>query len=144
MAAIIVEPPSGKKDQGWIAEKPPFAYDNWFYNLVYQWLLWIDFITYTPNLQVTKVANYTAVFPVRTVLADPTGGTFAVIFDLAANFKAGHRITVKNIALGSGNLVNVTAGGADDLEGTTSVDPLSAGDVRTYETDGVSQWWDIG
>lgn len=144
MAAIIAEPPSGKKDQGWIAEKPPFAYDNWFYNLVYQWLLWLDFITYSPNLQVTKTTTATISFPTRTVFGDVSGAGFTATLDLAANFPKGHRVTFKNISVGSGNTLTVAPGSGDKLEGTTSNDSLAAGDNRTYETDGVADWWDIG
>jgi len=32
--ANVVEPSQAKQEGGWIAEKPPFEYDNWFYNLV--------------------------------------------------------------------------------------------------------------
>lgn len=34
----ISTPPGGKLTIGWIAEKPPYQYFNWFFNLVSQWL----------------------------------------------------------------------------------------------------------
>lgn len=35
----IATPPGGKLDVGWVsAEKPPFQYMNWFFNLVSQWI----------------------------------------------------------------------------------------------------------
>lgn len=39
-SAQITEPSAGKKLLGWIKEKPSFAFFNWFWNLVYQWLGW--------------------------------------------------------------------------------------------------------
>lgn len=42
VGGAIVEPAAGKKDIGWIAEKPPHQTFNWWQNLVYQWIKWID------------------------------------------------------------------------------------------------------
>ncbi len=39
-SAQITEPSSGKKTLGWVKEKPSFAFFNWFWNLVYQWIAW--------------------------------------------------------------------------------------------------------
>lgn len=42
-SAAIVEPTSGKKSQGWLAqEKPPHQHFNWFWNLVSRWLTFFD------------------------------------------------------------------------------------------------------
>ena len=44
---LIVEPSSDKKETGWEGtnitpnEKPRYQYDNWFKNLVYQWIAWM-------------------------------------------------------------------------------------------------------
>lgn len=39
----IVEPPSGKKDVGWVSEeKLPEGFLNWWKNLTYQWLQFVD------------------------------------------------------------------------------------------------------
>lgn len=44
--ADIVDPPSGKKDSGWLTgEKPPHSYFNWWKNLVYQWTVYLDGLT---------------------------------------------------------------------------------------------------
>lgn len=44
--ADIVDPPSGKKDSGWLtAEKPAHSYFNWYMNLVYQWTQYLDNLT---------------------------------------------------------------------------------------------------
>jgi len=44
--ADIVDPPSGKKDSGWLVnDQPPHTYFNWFWNLVYQWTVYLDGLT---------------------------------------------------------------------------------------------------
>lgn len=43
--ADVVEPPEGKKQQGWIqGEKPPAGFFNWFFRLVYLWLDWLSWL----------------------------------------------------------------------------------------------------
>lgn len=39
----IVEPPSGKKDVGWVGEeKMPEGFVNWLMNLAYQWFVYVN------------------------------------------------------------------------------------------------------
>src|SRR5690606_28409255 len=39
--ADIVEPPAGKKEQGWLqGEKPPAGYFNWLFKLLTGWVAW--------------------------------------------------------------------------------------------------------
>lgn len=38
----IVEPDNAKKAQGWLKEKPPYQYFNWFWANVSQWLEFLD------------------------------------------------------------------------------------------------------
>ena len=41
--ANVVEPSSGKKDDGWtVNEKPPASYFNWLQKMAYTWLAWLD------------------------------------------------------------------------------------------------------
>src|SRR5260221_10162312 len=57
----ITEPSSGKKDVGWVAEKPPYQYFNWLLNLIYTWLLWLDRITSADGIKrVQQFANIAA------------------------------------------------------------------------------------
>jgi hypothetical protein len=43
VGGAIVIPPDGKKDVGWVAgEKPPAQYLNWFQNLDFQWLDYLN------------------------------------------------------------------------------------------------------
>lgn len=48
----IVEPSSGKKTLGWVVEKPAYQYFNWLFNLLYQWVEWLD-QSYRPMTAVT-------------------------------------------------------------------------------------------
>lgn len=41
-SAQIEEPSEAKKDLGWVKEKPPFKWFNWFWNLVYQWVAFVQ------------------------------------------------------------------------------------------------------
>lgn len=83
----IVEPDESKKDTGWEGtgivpnEKPRYQYDNWFKNLVYQWLGWLrdeknfsqDFsapyweITYDADDKVQQIRYYESVAKVTLV-----------------------------------------------------------------------------
>lgn len=43
VGAEVTDPPSGKKDTGWVdAEKPPHDYFNWLLLRIYQWLQFVD------------------------------------------------------------------------------------------------------
>src|SRR5690606_21842394 len=40
--AGVVEPPTGKKAQGWVqGEKPPAGYFNWLFSLLTRWIAWL-------------------------------------------------------------------------------------------------------
>jgi hypothetical protein len=41
-AADIVEPGAAKKAIGWLVEKPPHQFWNWFWNLCYQWIAYFE------------------------------------------------------------------------------------------------------
>jgi hypothetical protein len=38
----VLEPPDGKKDIGWIVEKPPHQWENWLRLLTYQWIAYFE------------------------------------------------------------------------------------------------------
>lgn len=54
----VVEPPSGKKDIGWIDdEEPPAEYLNWLLFEGYTWLEWIDERVYDEYTEVSKSSD---------------------------------------------------------------------------------------
>lgn len=55
-SAGIVEPSGAKKLLGWVVEKPPYQFFNWLFNLLYQWIEWID-QGYRPMTAVTAAGN---------------------------------------------------------------------------------------
>jgi hypothetical protein len=56
----IIEPPNNKKDIGWLSqEKPPYQFFNWLFNVLGQWLEYID-------LELDPKAD--AVVPIGTIL----------------------------------------------------------------------------
>jgi hypothetical protein len=40
--ASITEPPTQKKQLGWITEKVPHDWMNWLFGTIYDWLVWLD------------------------------------------------------------------------------------------------------
>jgi hypothetical protein len=56
----VSEPPSGKKDIGWIVgEKPPAQWKNWLLLQCYNWLVWLDAFE-TESHTWTKLQTFTA------------------------------------------------------------------------------------
>jgi hypothetical protein len=57
----VVEPPSGKKDSGFLsAEKPAHSFFNWLLNSYYRWILYLDtFLANNNNWLGTNVFNKT-------------------------------------------------------------------------------------
>lgn len=139
----VVQPNSPQTLSGWTSgEPPPFQYANWLQYNVGLWVRWFDFITSPANQQAAITGNTTGTFPTRTYFANPTGGTFTFTFPLSTSVPKSYRITVKHIGLATSNSVNLAVSGSDQLEGgTTGV--LNKGDVLTFETDGVSNWWQV-
>lgn len=139
----VVQPPSTQQLSGWTVGEPiPMQYLNWLFWLTDQWIQWLDYITEPTNRQATITGNTTTAFPISTYLCDASGGGFTATLGLAATLGTGYRVTLKNISIGSSNNVSVARSGSDLIEGGTS-DTLSQGDVRTYESDGVSNWWQV-
>lgn len=44
VGGAIITPSSGKQDTGWAItnERPPAQFENWLFNRIYNWLLWLD------------------------------------------------------------------------------------------------------
>lgn len=73
-ASAIVEPSDVKKALGWVVEKPPHQFFNWFMNLVWQWVTWFD-QGYQPMTLVTAAgATVVALGASRSYIADCTLG----------------------------------------------------------------------
>lgn len=75
----VSEPPSGKKDIGWlVAEKPPAQWKNWLLLQCYNWLLWLDAFE-TESHTWTKLQTFTAsVLNTRAILATGNGSGSAI------------------------------------------------------------------
>lgn len=139
-----VQPSTGEAATGYAQDfVPPAEWHNFKFGNIYLWLTWFDYITNPSSLQLSKTANFTMAYPTRSYLCDPTAGSFTGTFPLANTLFPGARFMVKNIAIGSGNVVNLAISGSDQVE-NQSTDVLAAGEFRTYETDGVSKFWQVG
>lgn len=86
----------------------------------------------------TKTANYTAA-AYDLVQCDPSGGAFSVTFPLAAGVPAGTPICVKNVTA-STTAITVAKTGGDSVDGSTSGTINTSKGVKTYRSDGVSNW----
>ena len=75
----VSEPPSGKKDIGWlVAEKPPAQWKNWLLLQTYNWLLWLDAFE-TESHTWTKLQTFTSsVLNNRAILATGNGSGSAI------------------------------------------------------------------
>lgn len=75
----VSEPPSGKKDIGWIVgEKPPAQWKNWLLLQCYNWLLWLDAFE-TESHTWTKLQTFAAsVVNTRAILATGNGSGSAI------------------------------------------------------------------
>lgn len=79
-------------------------------------------------------SNTTLDEAVKNYFADPTAGAFTVTLPLASD-NAGNEFTVKHVAFGSANDITVARTASDLIDGETS-DTLTAGDFRTYISNG--------
>ncbi len=75
----VSEPPSGKKDIGWVVgEKPPAQWKNWLLLQTYNWLLWLDAFE-TESHTWTKLQTFTSsVLNNRAILATGNGSGSAI------------------------------------------------------------------
>lgn len=75
----VSEPPSGKKDIGWlVGEKPPAQWKNWLLLQTYNWLVWLDAFE-TESHTWTKLQTLTAsVLNTRAILATGNGSGSAI------------------------------------------------------------------
>lgn len=83
----IVNPPSGKKDVGWVAaEAPSDGYWNWFNNLTYQWAAWLNDFEVVPHTWTSTQTFAAAVFTGVTTntLAVSTTSTFTGVSTFTA------------------------------------------------------------
>lgn len=116
-SAEVTEPASGKKDIGWLsAERPPAQYFNWLFNLIYQWMEYLDDGAFTGDHSIAGALTL-------------TGGANGAKLEV----NAADRLTVRNQADSANGDVEY----ADDHHGTkTLVIPAAAGQSRSDTTVG--------
>lgn len=139
----VIDPPSGLKTTGYVPGAVLDAqYFNWIVNLTDQWIKWLSGVTSV--IQISVSAAYSVALNVQTVLANPTGGSFAVTLPAASACSVGQRFTVKNIGISSSNTVSLTPTGSDKIENNNFAFSIAQGEYITVETDGVSNFWQVG
>lgn len=118
----IVEPTSGEKDVGWEPDtKPPAQYFNWWQNLVYQWMQYLNDGALSGNhsvagtLSATGAASLGSTLGVTGLVTATAGLTAAanqhVTVSGTGQFKHGLRTRYVGGGSGYGSGVNVDADG---------------------------------
>lgn len=118
--ATITAPSSGKQDTGWTGlEKPSEGVFNWFWNLVYQWLLYLSAAATPTYVNRTTGTSYTAnAFELVTLsLASPAPFSLALPNGAAQDF-----VTFKDITGDlAKNPLTVTVTGGGTIEGQSAL-----------------------
>lgn len=106
-SAVIIEPSDPKKALGWIVEKPPYQFFNWWKNLTYQWIQWFD--QAFRNIQLVTAAGTTTLSVASVhVMADATLGNQVIQLPDVTS-KDGMEVSVTMIATASSHTVTVSA-----------------------------------
>lgn len=126
----IVEPTSGKKDVGWVAdEEPPAQYFNWLLNLTYQWLEYVDGnsfegnFTFEDDLQVDGDANVDGTLTAGSInleainlLEDPGNGTNKIVLQAPSALGADYTLTLPNAVPSKKAIMKVASNGTVTFE----------------------------
>lgn len=121
----VVEPPSGKKDSGWLtAEEPAHSYFNWWMNVVYEWCDYLDgltdeALTWTANHifegRVSIVSDYSAA---GSLAISTQPGSTGNLVQITKSDGSGHALAVQN---GTSSFQgNVTVNAALTVTGTSN------------------------
>lgn len=127
--ADIVEPNSGKKDVGWLAnEAPPHGYFNWFWHLVYLWLAFLDLMFAFDGVR--RVQSAESLAGVKAVVPDQDGEILVwqgvgLYYYAAASVLSGDDLNVVVPDSGTGRWIrhDVTLKGS--ANGVASLDSLA-------------------
>lgn len=119
--AELIEPPSGRKDDGWdSAQRPPGQYENWLLNRIYLWLLWISngYFTRNDTDDNTPVVAFTDASGNERTYVDPCG------------YFMGPAINENYRWLSSISVIAATDEGfvVDDIVGTTDTNTIITGE----------------
>jgi len=135
VGGAIVVPPAGTQDVGHVAgEQPLHSYENWYKNLVYQWIVWLndgDVALHNVSATGTLAVTGAATFDGNVTLGNAAGDA---INPLGA-FTASEGITVptgKAVAINGSSTLSV--GGATTLAAMTASGLVTANAGVTVAT----------
>lgn len=95
--AYIETPPTGQTDTGWVElEAPPFTYMNWWMNLVYQWVVYLNAVL-TGTTASTVPANST----VLSTTGNITNGSNQMVVGVATGILKGQAIVATGVPTGT-------------------------------------------
>lgn len=116
-SATIVEPSAAKKLLGWIVEKPPFEFFNWWMNLAYLWFVYLDGMATSNQNAITA----------ETTRAEAAEGTNSTNISNHIAATAAHGAT--GAVAGTGNSQTFT--GVNEFDQYTLIKSLLASGVPT-------------
>lgn len=93
----VIEPPSGKKSEGWIAEEPPADYMNWLFYMSDQWIKWFDFEDGVIQAEIDLINDKIGLI-YQAIVSSVAGGTHATLAAALADATvfAGATILIKD------------------------------------------------
>jgi hypothetical protein len=146
MAPYVLQPPSGLRTSGWVVGQPsPFQYMNWLFNLIDQWIQWLDSVEPSNPISATISSTTAAAQPTSVYFCNVTAAGFTVNLP-ASSLNLDYELVIKNISFGSSNIVTVTAAGTDTIEGGSAggSTTLAAGEYIRLHSDGAGNWFQVG
>ena len=97
--ALVLEPPSGKKTQGWIVEKPPVRYWNWLLLKTYQWIDYLENLTDRVSSEYDSIGGSIAAASHTTIEAAIAAGAKNILvvspIELTADVTLGDDVTIR-------------------------------------------------
>lgn len=144
LAARLPAPNGSEQESGFMQDfVPPASWHNWLFGWLCDWVIWLQAIAQPSSYGPPVITSAVAIsLPQRDYLCNPSGGSFPASLPTAAS-AAGESFLVKNIAVGSANVVALTPYSGDSIEGDVAGAALNVAalDVRRLTSDGNTGWW---
>ena len=97
--ALVTEPPSPKKAQGWIVEKPPVRYWNWLLKFQYLWIDYLENMTDRISSEYDAIVGSIASASYSTIEAAITAGAKNILvispITLTQDVTLGNDVTIR-------------------------------------------------
>lgn len=145
--ADITDPPTLKKQTGWVVEQPAHDVFNWWMNLVYQWIQWINDLqdqafTWTAGQIFSALAHFNAGLAVASGLTVTGGTTTDSLTVTGATTLATPTFTTPSLSVGSANSPKLCywkdASGAVHIEGSVNLTGVGVIDATVWASGAIA------